>query len=102
MTELKGSAVDIVERAYQVDTSQSEWLHSIRDAAERLFSGHIGAQAATFQIRSNGEFRALKVASEQPALEHVFTSFHSHARLDSIRQLYPTVRHRAKGCAGGT
>jgi hypothetical protein len=49
-------ATEVVERIYDVDLPAQPWLESIRRAAERSFTGHIGVQAYMFRVSNEGSF----------------------------------------------
>ena len=84
---LTGSAVDVVERAYDLDASTTEWLTGVRTAAERAFSGQLAANAFVFRASVDGTFTLLQNAPDIEMFES-FKIFHAQARPEVIRRVY--------------
>jgi DNA-binding CsgD family transcriptional regulator len=81
------SAVPLVETIYGVDLPAASWLESIRRAAERSFTGHVGVQSYIFRISCEGRFELEGIASD-PALEAVFHRAHDLAGPEVIKKIY--------------
>lgn len=85
--EVTKSVINVVERAYDVDSPAASWLEGIRQAAERSFCGQLAVQAYTFQIYGTGDFQLAEMASE-PFWAESFRRLHAVGRPDVIRQIY--------------
>jgi hypothetical protein len=84
---LTGSPIDIVERAYDVDASTSDWLEAIRTSAQNAFSGQLTVQAYTFEISPLGAFSLGNYATE-PEYATGLTAVHACAGPEPIRRIY--------------
>lgn len=85
--EIVGSLVDLVESAYDVDSSSSSWLEGIRLGADKCFGGHLAVQAYTFRVAGNGDFQLLDLSSEPEWAEHLRAN-HAAASPALIKRLY--------------
>ena len=85
--QLRGSAVQIIERAYDTELLTPRWLDSIRESAERAFSGQLAVQAYTFRISAAGDFAVEHISSE-PAWITVLEKAHALAEPAMIREVY--------------
>jgi hypothetical protein len=80
-------AIEVVERAYDVDAPIDSWLESIRRTAERAFGDHMASQAYTFAVSRRGAFELQSIASD-PVHEAALRNCHIRAQPSVIRQMY--------------
>lgn len=99
--QLRGSAVEVVERAYDIESPTPRWLESIRESAERAFSGQLAVQAYTFLVSATGNFGVGHIASD-PAWRSVLERAHASAEPAVIREVYlrGPVRNVVQAVAG--
>jgi DNA-binding CsgD family transcriptional regulator len=79
--------IDILERAYEIETLTDPWLESLRRATERTFSELLAVQAYTFRVSGAGEFH-LEAISSDAQWEALLRRAHALAAPEVIRQVY--------------
>ena len=84
---LTGSAVDVVERAYDLNASITDWLEGLRSSAERAFSGQLEAGVIVFRASVDGAFSLIHNTA-RPELFESFKIFHSLAPPETLRRIY--------------